>query len=134
MKFNTAIAQMMTLVNELSAAPQVTRAELETLLKLLCPVAPHICEEMWQNLGHAEAIHHASWPTWDEAALVKQEVEIAVQVNGKVRGRILIPADLSKADAEAQLPDHEAVKQIIGDKQIVKVVFVPGRLLNIVVK
>ncbi len=134
MKFNTAIAQMMTLVNELSAAPQVTRAELETLLKLLCPVAPHICEEMWQNLGHAEAIHHAAWPTWDETALVKQEVEIAVQVNGKVRGRIMIPADLSKADAETQLPGNPEVQKIIGGKQIVKVVFVPGRLLNFVVK
>ena len=134
MKFNTAIAQMMTLVNELSTVPQVTKAELETLLKLLCPVAPHICEEMWQNLGHAEAIHHAAWPTWDEAALMKQEVEIAVQVNGKVRGRIMIPADLSKADAEAQLPGNPEVQKIIGGKQIVKVVFVPGRLLNFVVK
>ena len=134
MKFNTAIAAMMTLVNEMCAQPSVTRADMEALLLILSPFTPHICEEIWQNLGHSEPIHHQPWPEWDEKALVKTEVEIAVQVNGKVRGRIMVPADLAKADAERDLPGTEAVQKLTAGKNIVKVVFVPGRLLNIVVK
>ncbi len=134
MKFNTAIAAMMSLVNDMYAQGAVTRCELETLLKLLSPVAPHICEEMWQHLGHAEPIHHQPWPTWDESAMKRAEVEIAVQVNGKVRGRIMVPADLTREDAAAVLPTHDEVRRLVGDKQIVKMVFVPGRLLNLVVK
>ena len=134
MKFNTAIAAMMSLVNEMIAQPSITKAELETLLKILSPVAPHVCEEMWQNLGHAEPIHHQPWPVWDEAALQKSEVEIAVQINGMVRGRIHIPADLTRESAEKELPENPEVQKLTAGKQIVKVVFVPGRLLNIVVK
>ena len=134
MKFNTAIAAMMTLVNEMSAQKSVTQADLEALLLILSPVAPHICEEIWQNLGHAEPIHHQPWPEWDEKALVKTEVEIAVQVNGKVRGKLMVPADLSKADAERDLPATPDVQRLTAGKTIVKVVFVPGRLLNIVCK
>ncbi|MBQ9251093.1 MAG: leucine--tRNA ligase [Clostridia bacterium] len=134
MKFNTAIAAMMSLVNEMIAQPSITKAELETLLKILSPVAPHVCEEMWQNLGHAEPIHHQPWPVWDEEALQKSEVEIAVQINGKVRGRIHIPADLTRESAEKELPENPEVQKLTTGKQIVKVVFVPGRLLNIVVK
>ncbi len=134
MKFNTAIAAMMTLVNEIYAAGSVTRKELENLLLILSPVAPHICEEMWQNLGHKEPIHHQPWPTWDEEAMKRQEVEIAVQVNGKVRGRIMIPADLTREAATETLPQNPQVQRLVGDKQIVKIVFVPGRLLNLVVK
>ena len=134
MKFNTAIAAMMSLVNEMVAQPSVTRAEMETLLKILSPVAPHICEEIWQNLGHTEPIHHQPWPAWDEAALQKSEVEIAVQINGKVRGRIHIPADLTRETAEKELPDHPEIRRLTDGKQIVKVIFVPGRLLNLVVR
>ena len=134
MKFNTAIAAMMTLVNEMSAQETITRAEFETLVKLLSPVAPHICEEMWQNLGNAEPIHHQPWPTWDEAAMKKDEVEIAVQVNGKVRGRIMIPAELTREEAEKTLPADPEVQRLTAGKTIVKVIFVPGRLLNIVAK
>lgn len=134
MKYNTAIAAMMTLVNEMYAAGSVTRRELETLLLILSPVAPHICEEMWQNLGHAQPIHHQPWPTWDEEAMKRQEVEIAVQINGKVRGRIMIPADLTRETATTQLPDNPDVQKLVGNKTIVKIVFVPGRLLNLVVK
>ena len=133
MKYNTAIAAMMTLVNEMFSAGQVTKAELEGLLLILCPVAPHICEEMWQNLGHAEPIHHQPWPTWDEAALVKQEVEIAVQISGKIRGKIMVPATLTKDDG-ATLLEREDVQALVAGKTVVKVIFVPGRLLNIVAK
>ena len=134
MKFNTAIAAMMSLVNEMYAVGQVTRGELEILLKLLSPVAPHIAEEMWQNLGHEEPIHHASWPEWDEAALKRDEVEIAVQVNGKVRGRIMVPADLTRETAERELPGNPEVQRMTAGKQLVKVIYVPGRLLNLVVR
>ena len=134
MKYNTAIAAMMTLVNEMYAAGSVTKGELGTLLKLLNPVAPHITEEMWESLGLGEPIYKQSWPTWDEAAMVKSEVEIAVQVAGKVRGRIMIPADMTKEQAEKELPEHPEVQKILAGKTLVKVIFVPGRLVNLIAK
>ena len=134
MKYNTAIAAMMTLVNEMYNAGSVTRGELEALLLILSPVAPHICEEIWQNLGHAEPIHHQKWPVWDEEALKKQEVEIAIQINGKVKGRIMIPADLTRETAVTGLPGHPDVIRLVNGREIAKIIFVPGRLLNIVVK
>ncbi len=134
MKYNTAIAAMMTLVNEMYNAGSVTRGELEALLLILSPVAPHICEEIWQNLGHAEPIHHQKWPVWDEEALKKQEVEIAIQINGKVKGRIMIPADLTRETAVTELPGHPDVIRLVNGREIAKIIFVPGRLLNIVVK
>ena len=134
MKYNTAIAAMMTLVNEMYAAGSVTRGELKTLLKLLNPVAPHITEEMWEALGFGEPIYSQSWPEWDESAMVKSEVEIAVQVAGKVRGRIMIPADMTREQAEKELPEHPEVQKIIAGKALVKVIFVPGRLVNLIVK
>ena len=134
MKYNTAIAAMMTLVNEMYAAGSVTKGELGTLLKLLNPVAPHITEEMWEALGLGEPIYKQPWPTWDEAAMVKSEVEIAVQVAGKVRGRIMIPADMTKEQAEKELPEHPEVQKILAGKTLVKVIFVPGRLVNLIAK
>ena len=134
MKYNTAIAAMMTLVNEMYNVGSVTRGELEALLLILSPVAPHICEEIWQNLGHAEPIHHQKWPVWDEEALKKQEVEIAIQINGKVKGRIMIPADLTRETAVTELPGHPDVIRLVNGREIAKIIFVPGRLLNIVVK
>ena len=133
MKYNTAIAQMMTLVNELVKKGSVTRAELRTLLLLLNPVAPHMTEEMWEMCGFGDPIHHQAWPTWNEEAMKKAEVEIAIQICGKVRGRIMIPADLTKDDADQLLTLPEVQKHIAG-KQVMKVIFVPGRLLNIVAK
>ena len=134
MKYNTAIAAMMTLVNEMFQQGSVTRGELRTLLLLLNPVAPHITEEMWQNQGFGAPIHHQKWPTWDEEALKKTEVEIAVQVCGKVRGRIMVPADMTREQAEKELPENPEVQKILAGKTVMKVIFVPGRLLNIVAK
>ena len=134
MKYNTAIAAMMTLVNEMFQQGSVTRGELRTLLLLLNPVAPHITEEMWQNQGFGDPIHHQKWPTWDEEALKKTEVEIAVQVCGKVRGRIMVPADMTREQAEKELPENPEVQKILAGKTVMKVIFVPGRLLNIVAK
>ncbi len=134
MKYNTAIAAMMTLVNEMFQQGSVTRGELRTLMLLLNPVAPHITEEMWQNQGFGDPIHHQKWPTWDEEALKKTEVEIAVQVCGKVRGRIMVPADMTREQAEKDLPENPEVQKILAGKTVTKVIFVPGRLLNIVAK
>ncbi len=134
MKFNTAIAQMMTLVNEIYAVGSVNKAELKTLLALLNPVAPHMTEEMWRNLGETTDLAYAAWPKWDEKALVKSEVEIAVQVCGKIRGRIMIPADMTKEVAEKELANHPEVAKILAGKNVVKTIFVPGRLVNFIAK
>jgi len=134
MKFNTAIAQMMTLVNEIYAIGSVNKAELKTLLALLNPVAPHMTEEMWQLLGCEGELAHAQWPQWDEKALVKSEVEIAVQVCGKIRGRIMIPADMTKEAAETELVKIPEVEKILAGKTVSKVIFVPGRLVNFIAK
>ena len=133
MKFNTAIAQMMTLVNELVKKGSVTRGEYKALLLLLNPVAPHVTEEIWEMNGFGAPIYTQPWPEYDEAAMVKDEVEIAIQINGKIRGRIMVPANLTREDADT-LREHPDVVKAVGDKQIVKFIFVPGRLLNIVVK
>ena len=134
MKFNTAIAQMMMLVNEIYAVGSVNKAELKTLLALLNPVAPHITEEMWRNLGETSDLAYTAWPQWDEKALVKSEVEIAVQVCGKIRGRIMIPADMTKEAAETELVKHPEVEKILAGKNVVKTIFVPGRLVNFIAK
>ena len=134
MKFNTAIAQMMTLVNEMYSVGSVNKAELKTLLTLLNPVAPHMTEEIWRNLGETTDLAYTAWPKWDEAALVKSEVEIAVQVAGKIRGRIMIPADMTKEAAETELVNHPEVQKILAGKTVMKVIFVPGRLVNFIAR
>ena len=107
---------------------------MKALLLLLSPVAPHICEEIWQVQGYGEPIYSQSWPEYDEKYLVLPEVEIAVQINGKVRGRIMVLSSLSEEEAQSQLPQHETVKSLVADKQIIKLIYIKGRLLNIVVK
>ena len=133
MKFNTAIAAMMSLVNTIYTKGSVTRGELETLLVLLNPVAPHITEEMWQNIGHEKSIAlSAAWPEFDENKTIKAEVEVAVQICGKVRARMMVPADLSKDDAEKFFMEKPEVQKLITGKTVKKFVFIPGRLVNIV--
>ena len=132
MKFNTAIAAMMSLVNALYDKKSVSRGELKLLVQLLNPVAPHITEEMAQLCGFGE-LARQPWPQYDESALVKDAVEIAVQVNGKVRGRITVPASLTRDDAQAYLMNDPQFTHLLGDKALKKLVFVPGRLVNAVV-
>ena len=134
MKYNTAIAAMMTLVNAIYAKGSVTRGEMLALVKLLNPVAPHITEEINQlcKLSDAELMY-AAWPEYDEAALVKDTVEVALQINGKVRGRMNVPADLTREAARDYFLATDEVKKLISGKSIKKLVFVPGRLVNIVV-
>ncbi len=133
MKYNTAIAAMMTLVNTFYAKGSVTRDELRALILLLNPVAPHITEEINVLCGLNEGeLLRAAWPTYDESALVKEMVEMALQVNGKVRGRIQVPTDLKQEDAQEYFLGREEVRKLIGDKTMRKLIFVPGRLINIV--
>ncbi len=132
MKYNTAIAQMMTLVNGFYAKGAVTKKELAILLQLLNPVAPHMTEEMNQLLDLGEELLHKPWPQWDERALVKDTVEIAVQINGKVRDRMDVPADLTREAAEEYFLGQENIQKLLGGKAVKKLIFVPGRLVNIV--
>ncbi len=134
MKFNTAIAQLMTMVNAFYEEGRITAEDMKTLLLLLSPVAPHICEEIWQNQQYGGFIHQQAWPSFDEKYLVDDQVEIAVQINGKVRAKLMVPSDLTKEAGEAELPGKAEVQALIGDKQVVKCIYVPGRLLNLVVK
>ena len=131
MKFNTAIAAMMAFVNDVYTNGRITRGELKALMLCLNPVAPHITEEMWEASGFGAPIYTQSWPTYDENKLVADEVEIAVQIKGKVRARIMVPASLTQADGE-KLLENETVKSLVNGATVRKLIFVPGRLLNIV--
>ncbi|MEE3467507.1 MAG: leucine--tRNA ligase [Eubacterium sp.] len=132
LKYNTAIAAMMELVNEFYKKESVTKDEFKTLLILLNPVAPHITEELWESLGETEYLYRQSWPEFDESKTKESVIEIGVQVNGKVRGTVSLAVDASKEDALAA--GKAAVADKIEGKQIVKEIYVPGRILNIVVK
>jgi leucyl-tRNA synthetase len=130
MKFNTAIAAMMALTNDFYAKGTLTKDELHTLVLLLAPVAPHIAEEISQALGFP-AVHNAPWPVYDESALVEDEVEYGVQVNGKVRGRITLPSSLDVKEVEAAALDCEEVKPHLQGKTVRKVIVVKN-IVNIV--
>ena len=132
MKYNTAIAQMMSLVNAFYAKGQITRGELRILCQLLNPVSPHITEEINELCNLGPELFRSPWPKCDETALVKQTVEIAIQINGKIRGRIEIPAGLTRENAEAYFAENAEVQKLLGGKAVRKLIFVPGRLLNIV--
>ena len=132
MKFNTAIAAMMTLVNQLYAKGRATRGELTVLIQMLNPVAPHITEEINELMQLGEELVRRAWPKVDEKALIKDTIEIAVQINGKVRGRINVPSDLTREAAPAYFAENEEAQKILSGVTIKKLVYVPGRLVNIV--
>ena len=134
MKYNTAIAAMMSLVNELYKAGTVTRGELKTLLVLLNPVAPHITEEMWQIIGEEGRLYNQKWPVYDEQKTIEDTVEIAVQINGKVKANLTIAQDEKQEEVQAKAMELDSIKAATNGKTVVKVIYVPGRILNIVVK
>ena len=131
LKFNTGIAAMMALINEFYRKNAVTRGEYKTLLALLNPVAPHITEEIWQAIGEKGRLYIQGWPEFDEAKTVESTIEIAVQINGKVRGTMKIGKDDPKEDIITRAKEMMAEK-LTGT--IVKEIYVPGRLVNIVQK
>ena len=132
--FNTAIAQMMIFINEAYKATSIPRDYVEGFLKLLNPIAPHMTEEIWSVLGHEETMTYEAWPTYDEAKLVSDTITIIAQVNGKLRARIEVPASITKEEMQDVAMNHENVQNFIAGKEIVKIIAVPGKLVNIVVK
>ena len=138
--FNTAISTIMEMVNEMYRYKEgeVNAAlygeAVKNLIIMLAPFVPHVTEEMWDHLGYEGSVHEQAWPTYDESALVKDTVEIVVQINGKIKEKINIPGDLSREEMEKIAMEDEKVKGLTEGKNVVKVIAVPNKLLNIVVK
>lgn len=132
LRFNTAISQLMVFINEAYKAPELPKQYLEGFVKLLSPVAPHLSEELWQKLGNTESIAYEAWPAFDEAKLVEDEIEIVIQVNGKVKAKLHVPADATKETLEEIAMGADPIKEQIEGKTVRKVIAVPGKLVNIV--
>lgn len=139
--FNTAISALMELINEMYKYKElqntnkfVIKEGIETIVTILSPFAPHIGEELWQMIGKQGSIFDISWPKFDETALVKDEIEVVVQINGKVRGKLSVSANVSKEEMEKLAIEDEKIKSLVEGKTIVKVIGVPKKLVNIVVK
>jgi leucyl-tRNA synthetase len=142
--FNTAIAAIMELFNALSASAQdesrleigtpVIKTGLETMITMLYPFVPHIASELWESLDHRVGLDAVPWPKYSEAALEEEQLLIVVQVNGKVRGKITVAADADQSRIEQEALDDERVKRFVDGKRLQKVVYVPRRLVNIVVE
>jgi leucyl-tRNA synthetase len=133
-KFNTAIAKLMTLVNEMGKAAHVYKEDYEILLKLVYPFAPHLCEEIWETLGHNEDMVYVSWPEYDESKMVESTIEMVVSINGKVRDKIEVSLDTPKEEVLALAKQTEKIIPLLEGKTIIKEIFVPKKLVNLVVK
>lgn len=134
MKFNTAIASMMSLINDIYAAGKISREDLIVFIKLLCPFAPHLCEEIWESLGGEGFLSLSQWPEFDESKTVESTIEIGVQVNGKVRGTIVIPTGCGKEEALSIAKADEKIASFMEGKNLVKEIYVPNKIVNFVVK
>ncbi|MED1792417.1 leucine--tRNA ligase [Brevibacillus nitrificans] len=134
LRFNTGISQLMVFVNEAYKQEVLPKKYMEDFVKMLSPIAPHIAEELWEKLGHTETIAYEAWPTYDESKLVEDEVEIVLQVNGKNKEKLLIASDATKEQMEELAMANEVIKELIEGKTIVKMIAVPGKLVNIVVR
>ena len=132
--FNTAISQMMIFVNEAYKTKTVYKPYAKLIIKMLSCIAPHICEEMWQKLGHTSTISYESWPTYDESMLVDETVEMAIQVNGKLRSKITVNKDEDQDVVKEMALSQDNIKAHTEGKNIVKVIVVPNKIVNIVVK
>ncbi|MUV39264.1 Leucine--tRNA ligase [Lentibacillus sp. JNUCC-1] len=130
--FNTGISQLMVFVNEGYKAEEIAKDYVEGFIKMLSPVAPHLAEELWHRLGHEETLSYESWPVYDETKLVEDEVEIVVQVMGKVRAKLNVPAEASKQELEELALANETIQEWLAGKAIRKIIAVPGKLVNIV--
>jgi len=134
MKFNTGIAALMSLVNDFYRVGKITKGELRVLITLLNPVAPHMTEELWEKYGDGGFLSLRAWPEYDEEKTVDDEIEIVIQINGKVREKMMVSADLDREGLQEFVLQSDAAKNLIGDKTVVKVIAVPGKLVNIVIK
>ena len=134
MKFNTAIACLMTLINEIYAVGKISKNDLVIFIKLLCPFAPHLCEEIWETIGGEGLLSLSQWPEYEESKTVEASVEIGVQVNGKVRGTIVIPNGCAKEEALELAKKDERVASFLEGKTLVKEIYVPNKIVNFVAK
>jgi leucyl-tRNA synthetase len=136
-QFNTAISELMKLSNALADAKckdsPVYAEGIETLIHLMAPFAPHIAEELWHTIGHSDSVHTQTWPSADPAALVVDEITLVIQVMGKTRGAIQVPADANREALEQYARESEVAQRFIEGKEIKKVIVVPGKLVNFVV-
>ncbi len=132
MKFNTAIAALMTLANEFGSQERIRKDHWQTFLTLLAPFAPHICEELWQALGHDRSLAYEPWPRFDPAMLREDEIEIPVQVNGKLRSKVRVPAGADREKVQEIALADERTQSAMAGKPVKKVIIVPGRMVNIV--
>ena len=133
LKFNTGIAQLMTLLNEMKAKGSITRKDFKTYITLLNPVAPHITEELWEMMGYEGELNQTSWPSYDEDKLSFDSFEMPVQINGKVRGKVLMSKEANKEDALKAAREDKNIKSYIEAKEVKKIIYVPGKILNIVI-
>ena len=134
LRFNTAIAELIKLNNEMGRLPAVPRTLAENFTLMLAPFAPHLAEEIWHRLGHAESLARAPWPRFDETKLAETSIEVPVQVNGKLRDKVTVPADADEQTVLATAEAAERVRPWVDGKTIVKRLYVPGKLVNFVVK
>ncbi len=132
MHFNVAISQMMVFINECYKQDSLPLEYVEGFVKMLAPIAPHVCEELWSKLGHEDSISYASWPTFDASKLIDEQVEYVVQVNGKVRAHIQTERDADRQNVENIALANENVKEFVDGKNIRKVIVVPNKIVNIV--
>lgn len=134
LKFNTAIAALMSLLNDFNSHGKITAADFKTFLILLNPVAPHITEELWQVCGFEGMLHESKWPVYDEEKVVDELIQMPIQINGKVRGKVLVPVDATEDVIKEKIKENENLMRHIEGKKIVKEIFVKGKIYNIVVK
>jgi leucyl-tRNA synthetase len=133
LRFNTAISAMMILTNHLAAQDRPARESLQKLTLILSPFAPHLAEQLWEELGYVPSIAEQPWPDYDERLCTDEVIEIAVQVNGKVRGRVMLPRDAEPDAARAAALDEQNVRRFVEGKTVRKLVYVPGRIINVIV-
>ncbi|MGL4818559.1 MAG: leucine--tRNA ligase, partial [Bacilli bacterium] len=133
LRFNTAISQMMVFINDAYKQEALSLAFMKDFVKLLSPVAPHVAEELWSRLGEPSTLAYAAWPTFDESKLVENEVEVIVQINGKVRSRLVVSKDATREEMETLARSDARIGELLEGKEIRKVIAVPGKLVNIVV-
>ena len=134
LKFNTAIAALMSLINEIYATKQINKAELKTFITLLNPFAPHITEEIYENVGFGGMLNEQKWPEYDESLCVDDTIEIVAQINGKVKAKLVVSVDENKDDVIVKVKSEPKIQDAISGKNIIKEIYVPGKLVNIVVK
>lgn len=134
MSFNTVIARLMEFVNFFTKESVRPKSVMEKFTLMLSPLAPHLAEELWAVLGHNESLAYQRWPIFDPELIKESEVEVPIQLNGKIKTKLMVPADCDAAGLEKFVRDNSQVQELLAGKQIVKAIVVPGRLVNFVVK